>query len=342
MKLIPYGFVLFCLGLLAACSGGSDAQNSPQLTEPQAQEALEDLLDDVMKLAPDPQNDASLAAFGALSAPDLAELGAEEGRLPRGLYRYSPGTGEYVFVDSSDDLIVAWLYTDPDGREATAGLGFDWNADGETIQAAVPGTGERQEMPTGLNFKMSAADEIVADLNAKLTYDPIPGCGVTVEPSSLEVDGGGSLATLSNVGYRVTDSGVTAQGALTVADGALGFAWQVRAEGRVARDTCAPVGFTAQSGEASFTLSVQNERYTLSFGVGNVDAATGSATLTNGAFISKGRTAVTFAGTLDDRNDDGIPGDSLTVTFKGGQTATLEQLLRGSDMLNLALRTLRR
>lgn len=36
---------------------------------------------------------------------------------------------------------------------------------------------------------------------------------------------------------------------------------------------------------------------------------------------------VTFAGPLDDANDDGVPGDALNLTFADGTTMTLEAYL---------------
>ena len=338
--LTPYFSTLLLVALLAACSGdGVPGSSSPQLTQTETEKALDDLLTDVMSLAPNPQSDSSLAAFAALSVPDPAALGAEEGRLPRGVYTYNPDTGAYGFVSSSDDLVITWPYMDPDGREAAATILFDWNADGETVQASVPGTDARQEMPTGLNFQMSASSETVADVDARLTYADLPGCGVTVEPASLSVNGSGSLLTLSNVGYEVTDNGVAVGGTVALTDGSLGLAWQVSASGSVQRENCAPVDFAPQGGEASFTLSVQDERYTLSFSIEDFDAETGSAAFSDGKLIFNNQTAVTFAGTFDDSNDNGIPGDNMTVTFKGEQTATLEQLLSGSRMLNLAKHT---
>ncbi len=330
---------IICTGFLAACS--SDSQ-SPRLTETETQGALDDLLADVIRLAPDPQSDSSLAALGELNIPDLSELGAVEGRLPRGMYSYDPDTSEYLLVSSSDDLIVSWPYEDPDGGEAVASMVFDWNADGATVQAAIPGTDERQEMPTGLNFKLSASGEVVADIDAKATYPNRPGCGVTVEPSSLSIGGSGSFLKLSDIGYSVTDSSVTTQGSVALEDNSLGFAWRVQANGSITREDCAPTDFALQGGEVSLTLSVQGERYALAFGVNSVDVEAGSLVLTDGALTVRSRVAVAFAGTLDDSNENGVPGENVTLTFKGQETATLEQLLQGSSMLNLALRTLRR
>ena len=329
------------VGFLAACS--DEAQSTPQLTETETQAALDDLLNEVVSLAPSPQRDASLAAVAALGGvPSPASFGAEEGRLPRGIYNYDPATGELFLVGSSDDLVVAWAYTDPSGSEAAATMSFDWDAAGPTVQAAVPGTAERQEMPVGLNFKMSASSRVVADINVAATYTDTPECGTTVEPARLNVEGKSSFLTLSNLGYEVTGSGITSQGALALNDQSLGFAWQIRSDGSVQRDACAPVGFTPRNGEASFVLSVKDRRYELSFDIESFDAATGSASFSDGALTLDNRAAFTFAGTFDDTNDNGVPGDNLTLTFKGQQTATLEQLLKGSDMLNLALRTFKR
>ena len=280
--------------------------------------------------------------MGELSVPDLSELGAVEGRLPRGIYSYDPDTSEYLLVNSSDDLVVSWPYEDPDGSEAAASMVFDWNAESATVQAAIPGTNERQEVPTGLNFKMSASGEVVANISAKATYPDRPGCGVTVEPSSLSISGSGSFLKLSDVGYDVTDGSVTTRGSVALEDNSLGFVWRVQANGSIMREDCIPTDFALQSGEVSLTLSVQGERYALAFGVGSINVETGSLVLTDGALTVRNRVAVAFAGTLDDSNGNGVPGENVTVTFKGQETATLEQLLQGSSMLNLALRTLRR
>ncbi|HEX7022189.1 MAG TPA: hypothetical protein VF171_04980, partial [Trueperaceae bacterium] len=40
-----------------------------------------------------------------------------------------------------------------------------------------------------------------------------------------------------------------------------------------------------------------------------------------------GQVAVTFAGTLDDANQNGVVGDNLIVTFQDGDTQSLESIL---------------
>ena len=264
-------------------------------------------------------------ALGALATNDL----------PRGNYSYEVSDGgaeAWVRVGDSDDLTLTWPYdADPETSApdtATATATFDWDALSPTIRADA--YGEAIEVPTGLNLSLEANAQNAADVNVATTY--YTGCGeATLEPTSLTVNGTGSLLKLENVGYEVSESGagdsVTTQGKVTLVDEGIALEWNVAVNGELTRQDCLTESFVPEDGAISLNLSgfegdTQSIALDVSFSGTTEPDVSGSLTVNN-----DNDRDVTFSGTLSDANGNGIPGEDVTVRFPNGSSTTLEQLL---------------
>lgn len=266
--------------------------------------------------------------------------------LPRGVYTYteSDEAEGWVFQEASDDLILNWRYdadpttTEVEAEEASAT--FNWDAQSPTAEVEIP-TGGTLEVPTGANFSMVAGGESVADVNADLTYYQAVGCGDELggilEPTSLTVSGSGSLLSLENVGYTVTETDssdtVSTQGRVALSGETVALDWNISVEGELVRENCHTSDFIPESGTIATELSgLPGETSSIAFGF-TFDAfdpnAEVVAEIRDGSLILNGdeSRAVTFGGPLGDQNNNGIPGDELTIRFADGSSTTLEQLV---------------
>ncbi len=269
-----------------------------------------------------------------------------DAELPRGVYTYtqSDGSEGWVFQEASDDLTLNWSYDadpmTPDVERGEASATFDWDAQSSTVEVETP-AGETLEVPTGMNFAMVAGGESVADVDTSLTYYQAPGCGDeadgVLEPTSLTVNGSGSLLSLENVGYTVTEDDmgdtVSIQGRVALTDEAVAFDWDVSVTGALEREDCYTSDFVPESGTVATELSgLPGETSSVAFGF-TFDAfdpeADVVAEISGGSLVVNDdqSRAVTFDGPLGDQDADGIPGDELTIRFADGSSTTLEQLL---------------
>ncbi len=255
--------------------------------------------------------------------------------LPRGNYSYtrSDGGDAWVRLSDADDLSLTWPYdADPETSApdtATATATFDWNALSPTIRADV--YGEAVEVPTGLNLSLVANGQSAADVDVAATY--YAGCGEAVlEPTSLTVNGTGSLLNLGNVGYEVSESdagdSVTTQGQVTVVDEGIALEWNVAVNGELTRQDCLTESFVPEDGAVSVSLSgfagdTNSVAFNLKFsGITEPD-------LSGSVVVNDDKdNAVTFSGKLSDANGNGIPGEAVTVRFADGSSTTLEELIK--------------
>ena len=270
--------------------------------------------------------------------------------LPRGVYsfREQDGSETWVLEKKSDDLTLNWTYdADPytgdlPGGEAT--LTFDWDALSSTTE--VDSYGESVEVPTGLNVTLLANGVNAADLNVTTTYYQGAGCEAGIlEPTSFSVDGSGSFLGLENVGYSVNESDAgdsfVTQGKVTLLGDGISLDWNLAVNGDLDRsEDC--YGSSLSLGDGSVAVELaglagDTRSVALRFAFDDLDGDS-SPVLSNGALVVNGDEgrAVTFSGSLDDGNFNGVPGDDLTVNFPDGSTRTLEDLLTdwfGSAML---------
>ena len=92
-------------------------------------------------------------------------------------------------------------------------------------------------------------------------------------------------------------------------------------------------GFEPESGAVDMRLSSTKAGDTSSFRLAFtfddlvLDDPTGNSVAVDGDLSVDGAAAVTFNGTLDDEDADGIPGDNLVLEFANGDTTTLEAFI---------------
>ncbi len=338
------------VGLLAACSGGTvdTAPSAAQLSEAETDAALGDLgrelVSTVFSVSGDPSS-VALQSFPSHAASPF-ERAEGDARLPRGSYVYDEASDAWQRSADADDLILTWRYEAIDGS-AKATLTVDWDVLSETLDVAGP-AGETLEAPSAFNVTLSAADQKVADVDFALTYYSADGCGTAAgiaEPTSLSVNGAGSLLSLENVGYSVSEDGgdtVTTQGKVTLkAQEGVTLEWTLSVAGERERENCFTSGYVPTSGNVDLSLSLGAGSFAFSVDVDSIDLESESAALSDGALRIDGALAVSFAGTLDDANGNGVPGENVTLTFAEGQSATLEQVLQSSKVA-MMLRGLRR
>lgn len=282
-----------------------------------------------------------------------------DSNLPNGVYSFEEGDGSagWVFEDESDDLTLNWSYDkDPEtaaGNAAEASMTFDWDAQSPTIEVESS-SGARVEVPTGLGFTMLADGGVVADVDIATTYYRAPGCGDAaagiLEPTALAVDGSGSLLKLENVGYSVRESDAgdsfVTQGKVTLVEGGISLDWNVAVNGDLGRyEGCFSESISLGDGSVALTLAgLSGDTRSVALRFAFDDLGGGSApVLSDGAVVVNGDEdrAVTFSGSLDDSDFNGVPGDDLSVRFADGSTTTLEQLLNRVAQAGTLLQFLR-
>ena len=275
--------------------------------------------------------------------------------LPRGVYSFTnkDGSETWVLEEESDDLTLNWTYDrDPETSDfdaADATLAFDWDALSPTTE--VDSYGESVEVPTGLNLTLLADGLNAADLDVATSYYAGSGCEAGIlEPTSFSVDGSGSFLQLENVGYSVNESDAgdsfVTQGKVTLVDNGISLDWNLAVNGDLERsEDCYSSSLSLGDGSVAVKLAGlagDTRSVALRFAFDDLDGGS-SPVLSNGALVvndDEGQ-AVTFSGSLDDENFNGVPGDNLTVNFPDGSTRTLEDLLNDWSVNNLLLRHLR-
>lgn len=284
------------------------------------------------------------AAAAAAPAPQQNEAQA----LPRGVFEHDPVTDSWNPAGASDDLVLRW--TASDGTTTLpAELILDWNAISPTETVLDPNSGLPLELFTGMTARLlvtaGGAALTVADLDVTAAWlDCAPLNGKVLEPTALGVDGfigGAARLEINDVQLALTGGTLTTSGELKVRDDPdfAALAWDVTLQGTVQRDaeTCVFQDFALQSGQLSADLSAsaEGEQHALGltlnfdglvFDESNIPL---SADI-DGSVRLDGATAFTFAGTLDDADADGIPGENVTVTYNDGTTSTLEEFLEAT------------
>ena len=98
--------------------------------------------------------------------------------------------------------------------------------------------------------------------------------------------------------------------------------WDVSAVGtlvEIDEETVCGLRFDTDRGSVGFGSAVRVEGKTSSFNLSFDFSAIGqnmsAVTLQNGVVTLSGERALLFSGTLDDANENGVPGENLTLTF---------------------------
>ncbi|MDZ7703541.1 MAG: hypothetical protein U5L04_03540 [Trueperaceae bacterium] len=295
---------------------------------------------------PTPPVSASLNLLG----DNLRTL--QDSALPRGSYTYDAGTGTWNEA-SSANLVLSWPFQNPDGSSSTAELTIDWDDGSSTV--VVDDGFETVEVPTSASITHRVDGSQVLDFDLDAAWYNASGCGTSdgiAEPTSLDLNGSvndaGSSLSL-DIGVVNSGSDIATDGDITTTVGSdsASITWDVSVSGQRQRDSdCFTSDFSVDSGRIEFGASstVGGQSSSLGFEVDfdNIVLTNGvleSVDLSNGQISVDGQTAASFSGTLDDSNDNGVPGENVTVTV-GSNTTDLEAILMGVEMASTALRAL--
>jgi hypothetical protein len=265
----------------------------------------------------------------------LRRLAAHE--LPRGVFEYDPELDEWDLVEPSELLELRWTFFDLEDVERDAVLMIDWGA-----TTTVDDYGELTEVPTDdMSASLSVDGAQVAAFDVGFAWFSAPECpdGI-LEPTSFAIDGSiGTEATLTlnGVGFRLTPILLDTSGEIVMAAGgdAVGVVWDIALDVTVDRAPDCYIDDFAVTG-GSLAVTTYSDRagtrsslgLNLTFGNLEIDPDLGPIAVDlEGGLDIDGVPAVSFAGTLDDEDGDGIPGDNLILTFADGETMTLEAFL---------------
>jgi hypothetical protein len=287
---------------------------------------------------------AALAAFPGFTMFPVAVAGADGSLslqlrpstmepLPRGIYEYDAEIFDWVLVEASEDLEYRWAFEDPDGVERDASLLVDW----VETEFVVDRFSHVVEAPTAMNATLSVDAVQVGSVDAEFDWYAAEGClnGV-LEPTRVYVDGSlGTDATLSLNDVTVTLIGnvIGSSGDVVAPSGdqRAGFGWDVTVAGTLERVDCFIDAFEPTSGSIGLTVFRESAGVVSSVGfagsfddiVRDDDTGMWISVDIDGSIAIDGAVAVTFSGTLDDEDADGIPGENVTLAFSNGESTTL-------------------
>lgn len=255
--------------------------------------------------------------------------------LERGIYQCNTTTFEWDYVGPSTDLEYRWTFLDADDDERDAVLTVDWG----TTKDVDEGSGGIVEVPTDdmtITLTVDAASGGAFDVEFGWYTAPACPAGVLVPTRGL-IDGSiGIDATLAMnaVGFALSDDAFDTSGEIVATAGskAIGIDWNIGLGIDLTRIDCFMDDVELIDGSVAVAVfgtdAGTTTRLALSFGFSDIvmDEAF-SVAISNGQLRLNNTSIVTFAGTLDDENEDGVPGDNLNLTFADGTTMTLETYL---------------
>jgi hypothetical protein len=281
----------------------------------------------------------------------LNQLTEEFMTLPRGDFTWNQANSIWDETSASDNYILNWTTQGSTGPvDARAVL--DWNAGGPTQNAEFwidPFTGVRilQEVPTGMNASMTVDGVTAANFDVTADWFDDPPCNTTIfEPTNIDLQGsiGTDPVLTANATATVTDTStsdvVATTGTLDYSDptDSASFSWNGSTSGLLTRLStddpfipCRLTGFIPESvsltAGLSTTVSGETDSFSLTLNLSAIDLEFGTATV-SGSLDLNSITAVSFSGTFDDQDGDGIPGENITLTYAAdSSTETLEAFI---------------
>ena len=259
-------------------------------------------------------------------------------KLERGVYSYNESTYEWEQIGESDDFVASWSFEHNGASQAKVVV--DWDAS-SAVKVVSDGYHD-VEVPTGMNLSMSINGAKAADLDAEFDWYESATCGDTYQPVRVKVDGfvgSSDKVTLDNVSYRINPNASTdtvlSSGKVTALAGAdsAELSWNVDWDAQLSEDEdCFLSGFdkvTASDISFSYDVSANGKTSGLSLAakVSDIDPE-GESLALNGSLSVKNEGSISFAGTLDDSNQNGIPGENVELSFAGNQSLSLEAFIR--------------
>jgi hypothetical protein len=259
--------------------------------------------------------------------------------LPRGIYECNQMTYEWDYVGPSGNLEYRWSFLDASDALRNAILVVDWG----TTDDVGDGVGGTVEVPTDdMSVTLTIDGAAGGQFDIELSWYADDACPAGVmSPTGGLIDGSiGIDATLAlnEVGFTLTDDAFDTSGEIVATAGAnaIGIDWDIGVGIDLTRGPdCFIDDVEAIDGSVAVAVFATDAgtttRLALSFGF--ADIVTGefggleSVAISAGQLRLNGTPVVTFAGLLNDANENGIPGDVLNLTFADGTTMTLEAYL---------------
>lgn len=282
--------------------------------------------------------------------------------LPTGTMTYDSGSGAFVQTSPSpsNDLLLVWTFehVDPNTMVATsysAEALFDWNnSGGNDLVSSEPifvttASSDQVEVPTAMRMTLEVGPSggalaSAADVEAAISWfeDCLGIAGPIDDVVGLTIDGSVGLdhvldfdmvsLSIDDAASRLDTSGtISYQG-----QHAASVTWDVTLHGDVIRNSCYFAGIDVSAGDIEVSVTIEpsgGTARTFTFVASFDSVVTGpygevvSANV-DGSLSIDGTTAFSFAGTFDDADADGVPGENVTVTYGGGATTTMEDILR--------------
>ena len=289
---------------------------------------------------------ANLATFSprSLASADLPTLlggivPLSDQPLERGKWVYDPTIPGWVEDMSygGNDLIFSWPFEDYDGNPHQASLTFDWeNNNIPTVEVRDP-DGTILEVPQDMQVTLEVDGQNAGNLRGQFSWYNCNG-QLIFEPTSATLSGSAGISDRLefDLSASISDTRISTSGSfsVTAAGDSASFSWDVWVAGSLQRDSdCFSSDFSVSTGHVNFQAasSVSGSSTSLEFNTDftpnfdtNGDLA--SVDLADGFVKVDGTVAVTFSGTLDDANENCVPGENVTLVFADG-TMTLEAYL---------------
>ncbi len=258
--------------------------------------------------------------------------------LRRGIYECNQTTFEWDYVGPSGNLEYRWSFLDASDDPRDAKLVIDWG----TTDDVGDGVGGTVEVPTDdMSVTLTIDDAAGGQFDIELDWYSDDACPAGVmSPTSGLIDGSiGIDATLAlnDVGFALTEAAFDTSGEIvaTAGSNAIGIDWDVGIGIDLTRIDCFIDQVEVIDGSVAVAVfgtdAGTTTRLALSFGFSDIETGDygelESVAISDGQLRLNGTPVVTFAGPLDDANENGIPGDALNLTFADGTTMTLEAYL---------------
>lgn len=339
--------------LLAACGRPATVDAGPPTFTPDSTaETLAEVNQEVLELSGTLRADdaaralASLPSFplGRLTTLDrLGDPGSVTYALPRGIWHYDAAARRWRLTVDAGALELNWPLSPGRGPAQLAQLIVDWDAGQDTVAAKRP-DGAWAEVPERASARLVIAGVPAGALELQAGWYE-SACGLLLEPRDFTLSGDlgrTQRLVLEALSWRARDlkDGATqldTAGTLTAtrANGQqrARLSWQLSATAILRRDptNCAVTG-AAEVRRAEVTLALELQTGAPVRRLALAASLSGSGagpTVEEGTLRLGERTALSFAGRLDDANGNLIPGENLTLTFADGRSTDLETFLIG-------------
>ena len=274
--------------------------------------------------------------------------------LPRGVYAYDEALEDWIMTPGGDDFLLIFSYFDETGLEHLVEARVTYGA-----TRMIDG----REVPEALGLRVTDNERLLLYTDAAASYRDLPGCGVVLEPETLDVVGSYYSAASGTPPQPPTGgAGDGSQGPTPVQDVAFSLRYLAADEagnsvlntrvdvaaGRVAMyglfDVSALLTFVRDGCllsdiEPVEVLSVLDVGYLrgdkptgvrLALDLSSVVRSPLAARLVGSLDVYNNRDedVTTFSGELSDPNRDGVPGEDAVALLPNGIRRPLDSYLK--------------